>query len=153
MPTLTQIQKVGLLSDTVLYPEAVSFMRRFVLEQECNPLPNTQASGLLSIAESPRYDTLHRFIVHQHERNWPPGKKDIKTFYIALEELLETMRKKRLKDEFRLLDGVSAGEIRQETDALMALLAREFIQHLVAENGVLAAALAEQRTRLRPSRR
>ena len=63
------------------------------------------------------------------------------------------MRRKRLKDEFRLLDGINAGELKQETDALMALLAREFIQHLVAENGLVAAELADQRTHQRSSRR
>lgn len=153
MPTLAQLQKIWLLSDTVLYPEAVSFIRKLVREQECNPLPTSQVAGLLSIAESARYDELYRFVLHQRERNWPPSKRDIKTFYTALEEVLGTMRRKRLKDEFHLLDGVSASEIRQETDALMALLAREFIQHLVAENGLLATELAEQRSHQRPGRR
>jgi hypothetical protein len=153
MPTLAQLQKVWLLSDTVLYPEAVAFIRKLVREQECDPLPTSQVAGLLSIAESLRYNELYRFILHQRERNWPPGKRDIKTFYTALEEVLGVMRRKRLKDEFRLLDGVSAGELKQETDALMALLAREFIQHLVAENGLVAAELADQHAHQRSSRR
>lgn len=153
MPTLAQLQKVWLLSDTVLYPEAVSFIRRLVREQECNPLPNSQVVGLLSIAESARYDELYRFVLHQRERNWPPSKRDIKTFYTALEEVLGIMRRKRLKEEFHLLEGVSPGEVRQETDVLMALLASEFIRHLVAENGLLAAEVAEQRARQRAQRR
>jgi len=153
MPDLAQLQKIGLLSDTVLYSEAVAFIRKLVQDRECNPLPNSQVGGLLSIAESSSYDDLYRFVVHQRERNWPPGKRDIKTFYTALEEVFETMRRRRLKDEFHLLDGVSAGEVRQETGALMALLAREFIQHLIAENGLLAAELADQRARPKSSRR
>lgn len=148
MTTLAQLQKIWLLSDTVLYPEAVSFMRKLVRDQDCDPLPSSQVAGLLSIAEASKYDELYRFVVHQRDRNWPPSKKDIKTFYTALEEVLSLMNRKRLRDEFHLLPderGRSANDIRQEADAVMALLAREFIQHLVAENGVLAAELADQR--------
>jgi hypothetical protein len=152
MPTPEQLQKVWLLSDTVLYPEAVSFLSR-LHAQDCNPLPTSQINGLLNVAESEQYHELESFIRHQRERNWPPNKRDIKTFYTALEETLGTLRRKRLKEEFRLLDGVSASTLRQEEAALMALLAREFIQHLVAENGLLANELAEQRTRQRSNRR
>lgn len=52
MPTPVQLQKIWLLSDTVLYPEAITFIHKLVEEQECNPLPASQVSGLLSIAES-----------------------------------------------------------------------------------------------------
>ena len=156
MPTPAQLQKIWLLSDIVLYPEAVSFMRKLVQDQECDPLPTSQVAGLLNIAESAQYDELYRFLVHQRDRNWPPSKRDIKTFYTALEEVLSLMQRKRLKDEFHLLPderGRSASDIRQETAALMALLAREFIQHLLAENGALAAKLDDERKKQRMSRR
>lgn len=154
MPTLAQLQKVWLLSDTVLYSEAVAFIRKLVRDQECDPLPASQVAGLLSIAESFKYDELYRFVLHQRERDWPPSRRDIKTFYTALEEVLSVMYRKRLRDEFRLLTGGgNASQIKQEADELMALLAREFIQHFVAENGVLAAELADQRAKQRPSRR
>jgi hypothetical protein len=156
MTSPSQLQKISLLSDTVLYSEAVSFMRKLVRDQECDPLPSSQVAGLLSIAESFKYDELYRFVVHQRDRNWPPSKGDIKKFYTALEEVLSAMFRKRLKDEFHLLtdeSGHSVNDIRQESNALMGLLAREFIQHLVAENGLLAAELADQRTKQRQSRR
>ena len=156
MPTPAQLQKIWLLSDIVLYPEAVSFMRKLVQDQECDPLPTSQVAGLLNVAESAQYDELYRFVVHQRDRNWPPSKRDIKTFYTALEEVLSLMQRKRLKDEFHLLPderGRSASDIRQETAALMALLAREFIQHLLAENGALAAKLDDERKKQRTSRR
>ena len=156
MPTLTQLQKIWLLSDTVLYTEAVSFIRKLVRDQECDPLPASQVAGLFSIAESSKYDELYRFVVHQRDRNWPPSKRDIKTFYTALEEVLSMMQKRRLKDEFHLLtdaSGRSVNAIRQESAALMALLAREFIQHLVAENNLLAAEKADEWTRQKSSRR
>jgi len=151
-----QLQKIYLLSDTVLYPEAVSFMRKLVQEQECDPLPASQVAGLLSIAEATRYDDLHRFVLHQRDRNWPPSKRDIKTFYTALEEVLSLMQRKRLKDEFHMLPDVQQRgviEARQELDELMARLAREFIQHLAAENGVLAVLKAEERMKQRMNRR
>jgi hypothetical protein len=139
MPTHTQLQKIWLLSDTVLYAEAVAFMRRLVRDQGCNPLPSAQVNGLLSIAESHRYDKLYEFVVHQADRDWPPGKRDIKTFYAALEETLTNMQR-RLRGDFHLLGGARRSGSQDEADEqeLMALLAREFIQHLVAENGVLA---------------
>jgi hypothetical protein len=156
MPNIAQLQKIWLLSDTVLYPEAVSFIHKLVEEQECNPLPSSQVSGLLSIAESTKYDELYRFVLHQRDRDWPPSRRDIKTFYTALEEVLSLMRRKRLKDEFHLVadaQGQSVHEMRQESDALMALLAREFIQHLMAENGLLAVAIADQRAKQRANER
>ncbi len=152
MPSLAQLQKIGLLSDTVLYNEAVAFMHRLVRDQRCNPLPTSQVNGLLSIAEASRYDELYRFVVHQRDRNWPPSKRDIKTFYTALEQVLSQMQRRRLREEFHLLadvDGRSISDLRHEADELLALLAREFIQHLVAENGVLAAAADDERARRR----
>src|SRR5258708_39065738 len=72
----------------------------------------------------------------------------IKKFYTALEEPLTRLHCTRLRNEFHLLEDVpgrSVNETRQEMDTLMALLAREFIQHVLAENGVLLQAEEEQR--------
>ena len=151
-----QLQKIYLLSDTVIYPEAVTFIRKLVQEQGCDPLPTSQVAGLLNIAEAVKYDELHRFVLHQRDRNWPPSKRDIKTFYTALEEVLSVMQRKRLKDEFHLMpdmQGRSMSEVRQEADELLGRLVREFIQHLVAENGVLAAQKTEERMKQRMNRR
>lgn len=146
MPTTTQIQNIWLLSDTVLYPEAVAFMRRLLRDQDCRPLPNSQIAGLLSIAESQQYDKLKDFVLHQRTRNWPPSRRDIGIFYTALEESLENMEK-RLRGDFHLLAGKQrpGNQIGTEEHELMALLAREFIQHLVAENGVLAITVESER--------
>src|SRR5437763_11811751 len=116
-----QLQKIYLLSDTVLYSEAVSFIGKLVREQGCNPLPTSQVAGLLNIAEAVKYDELHRFVLHQRDRNWPPSKRDIKTFYTALEEVLSLIQRKRLKDEFHLMPDIqrhSVSEVRQEIDEL-----------------------------------
>lgn len=152
MASTAQLQKIALLSDTVLYNDAVAFIRKLVQEQDCDPLPTSQVNGLFSIAESASYDELYRFVVHQRDRNWPPSKRDIKTFYTALEQELSLMYRKRLKDEFLLLTQQSAQELRKEANDLMALLAREYIQHLMAENGVLLAAADDKRKQERQQR-
>lgn len=140
MPSEEQLRQLWNLSDNVLYSEAVTFLRRLVNEQGCATLPASQVTGLLNIANASIYSELERFIRHQQERNWPESKKDIKIFYAELEKWLTTFRNRRLRDEFHL------GRGNQEVDELMALLAREFIQHLVAENGVLAV----RRARVQP---
>ena len=144
MPTLTQLQKIGLLSDTVLYPEAIAFIRRLVEKDGCNPLPTSQVNGLFSIAESSRYGELRQFVEHQRDRDWPPSKRDIKTFYTRLEQEF-TRLERRLDVEFHLTKderGRTASDADQ--NEMLALLAREFIQHVIAENGVIAADLEDQ---------
>ncbi len=122
MLSAEQLQSIQLLSDTVLYADAVCFMRKLVREQHCDPLPASQVAGLLNIAGAAKYDELRRFIIHQRDRNWPPSKRDIKTFYTALEEMFSLMQRKRLRDEFHLMTASrdAANEIRQEVDELMA---------------------------------
>src|SRR5258708_17691421 len=147
MPSEGQLRQLWNLSDNVLYPEAVTFLRRLVNEQGCATLPASQVTGLLNIANASIYSELVRFIRHQQERNWPESKKDIKIFYAELEKWLTTFRNRRLRDEFHL------GRGNQEVDELMALLAREFIQHLVAGNGVLAVRRASARVQPRVQKR
>jgi hypothetical protein len=148
MPSPEQLQKIRSLNDSVLYPEAVAFIRRLVNEQECSPLPTSQVMGLLNIANAHSYSELERFIRHQRERDWQESKKDIRVLYEELQKFLTTMKNKWLKDEFHLVsDGLSSREARQESDELMALLSRDFIQHLVAENGMLAARQTNRQAR------
>ena len=150
MPSSEQFQKLWNLSDSVLYPEAVAFIRRLVYDEDCSPLPASQVTGLLNIANASTYTELDRFIKHQRERNWPESRKDIRTFYTELEKLLTTMKNKRIRDEFHLvLEGLNNRETNQEIDELMALLAHDFVQHLVAENGLLAVEMASQRAKKR----
>jgi len=149
-PTPDQLQKIWLLSDTVLYPEAVEFTQRLV--KQGDPLPMSQVNGLLNITASRNYAELLRYVLHQRDRNWPFPKMNIKRFYASLEIVLGKMQRERLRNEFHLLQDVSGRsieDIRQEVDALMALLAREFIQHVLAENGVLLQQAEEERKRTR----
>jgi hypothetical protein len=148
-----QVSEVGLLSDTILYPEGVALIRQLVQDEECDPLPTSQVTGLLNVAMSATYDKLYTFVVHQRDRNWPASKSDIPKFYVALEKYLTAMQKKRLKDEFHLLtDGLNTKDAKEESDALMVQLAQNFIQHLVAENGLFVAAQADAKARGRANR-
>ncbi|MHB8597668.1 MAG: hypothetical protein ACYDER_12760 [Ktedonobacteraceae bacterium] len=151
MLTEAQQEKIGLLSDIVLYPEAVAFIRRLVDEENCLPLPTSQVKGLQSIAESSQYDEISRYVKHQFERNWPDSKRSIKVLYTELDRLFTTMKNKRLRDEFHLVsEGRGNQETNEEINALMAALSREFVQHMVAENGLLE--LEEKARRARDQR-
>jgi hypothetical protein len=145
------LQRLWDMSDELLYPEAVTFIRRLVNEKDCSPLPTSQVMGLLNIANAANYGELMHFIRHQRERNWIESKKDIKIFYTELEQWFVAMRNKLVRNEFRLLSkGLTPVAANREVDEIMATLAQEFIQHLVAENGLLSSQKAEeQRSRRR----
>lgn len=139
MPSTEQLQKIWVLSDRVLYPEAVAFLHRLIEEKECSPLASAQVNGLLGVANSSNYAELMRYIKHQRERDWPERKKDTKIFYEELEKVFTTMKNKRVKDEFQLTSqGLSHREAMAEIDELMVVLTQDFIQHLIAENGLAA---------------
>ncbi len=146
-----QFQRVWSLSDDVLYGEAVLFIHELVKREDCQPLPNSQVKGLLNIAKASQYNELERYIEHQRQRDWNVKNRYLKTFYTELEKLLTTMKNKRLKQEFQLLTNeLTSTERVREIDELMAQLAYEFIQHLLAENALLVAERAmAQRSRLR----
>ncbi len=150
MPSAEQLQKLWLLSDTVLYSEAVAFIRHLVQDEECTPLPTSQVMGLLNITNAPKYSEVDTFIKHQRDRDWTSSKLDIKKFYTELEKTLTAIKNKRIKDEFQLVSqNLAPREASQQVDELMALLAHDFIQHLLAENGVLAAERAKERAHRR----
>jgi hypothetical protein len=134
MLTPEQELKISLLSDAVLYPEAVTFMGRL------SPLPTSQIMGLLNNTHAPSYGQFYEYVIHQRDRNWEGAKRATKVFYTELEKTLSQMRKNRVIQEFRLLTpGRSSQQAKQEEDEVMTALAREFIQHLVAENNLRAA--------------
>ena len=115
-------------------------------------MPNSQVMGLFNAAASEQYPALYHFVTHQRDRNWPNAKLHIKRFYTSLEETLTRLHRTRLRNEFHLLEDVpgrTVTETRQEADELMALLAREFIQHLLAENGILLQSEEEQKRKPR----
>jgi hypothetical protein len=128
-----QRKKVWLVSDTILYTEAVAFMHELIEQEEEKPLPRSQIMGLLNIIRSATYGDVTLYIKHQIERHVH------RAFYNKLEKKLAAMQGRRMQEEFQLFIPQST---KREEDAekkeLMLLLAREFIQHLIAENGMYA---------------
>lgn len=150
MPSPAQLNILWNLSDRVLYPEAVAFIRRLVNDEECMPLPASQITGLLNVANASSYTELERFIKHQRDRNWPDSKQDIKILYTELDKLFTTIKNKRLRDEFHLIQAKqNSKEANQEIDEVMALVAHDFIQHLITENALLLVKKATERARRR----
>ena len=146
--TLTpeQLQKLDLISDTILYAEAVAFIRRLVREEELDPLPNSQILGLLNVAEGSNYSDMYQFVKHQRDRNWSGSKQGIKTFYTDLEKYLMEMSRRRMREEFQLVTPeLPKNAAKAEVDALMTALTHDFILHFAAENGVLLAEAADRR--------
>jgi hypothetical protein len=123
--TRQQQQQIWLISDRDLYQEAEHFLA------EHGAVERSQAEGLLDNAQS--FDELQRFIRHQAGRDWTGRKEHYKEFYAALARFLQDLRR-RVREQYRLVpEGLSRRETREQTDFLVRLLAREFLQHLVAE--------------------
>jgi hypothetical protein len=143
---LAQVRKIDVVSDTVLYPEATALVKQLIEDEECNPLPSSQITGLLSVAGTNTYTELYRFVLHQRDRNWTASKMDIKKFYTALEKYLSDMARQRVKAEFHLIpEGLDVKQTKQMTEVVMAVLAQNFIQHFVAENNRRAAYVSRRR--------
>jgi hypothetical protein len=131
--TSAQRKKIYLISDTVFYPEAIALLRKIVEDDRFWQLPkNNQMMGLLNITRSSKYDDVLDFINNQIKRNVD------EVFYEYLRQELNNIHRKRMQDEFQVVIPQST---RREEDAekkeLMLHLAREFIQHLVAETNML----------------
>jgi|SRR3954454_14932480 hypothetical protein len=150
MLSVALLQRLWDMSDNMLYPEAVTFIRRLVNEKGCSPLPKSQIMGLLNITKIANYGEMAQFIKHQRNRDWSGPKKDIKIFYTELDLWFIALRNRLIRNEFRLLSrGLSPVAATREVDEIMATLAQDFIQHLVAENELLMA----QRSDKQPSSR
>jgi len=133
------------LSDTLLYEEAKALMEKLLHfssdgKSKGGTLSSTQINGLLNVSLANTYANLRKFVVCQGGRTtWQNKEEHIQQFYatsfFGLLDKLET----------DYLPKVLAGE-RSNEDIQMACmaLAREVIQHLLAENA-FQIALKDQR--------
>ena len=135
MTQTTQINErtVAHLSDIYLYPEATDLLRRYQVKHE---LPkNQQLIGLLTFSRT--WDELLTYVNHQEERDWGRREEHYKEFYAVLRRYLKDPKSGlylRIKTQFNLIpDGLTKNETRVIYDVWSDALAREFIQHLVAE--------------------
>jgi len=95
------------------------------------PLPATQINGLLNVSLGSTYDELKRFVASQHQRTtWSARDRHIPEFYRRLVPKIEDLEKLSLAIIKNRYEKVS----REDEQAISMALAREFIQHLLAEN-------------------
>ncbi len=128
--------KIRLLSDTELYPQAVQFMRGVA-----RPLPPTQINGLLNVSLANTYDELGIFIDFQAKRTtWRREDVHIPDFYKRLAQKLKQLEAYALS----IMKSRAGQPSREDMQTLKMLLAREFIQHLLAENAYMGATRAFQ---------
>ena len=132
---LTEQQKIILLSDGQLYRDAVNFVSKH------NPLRDSQVtksqlSGLENIVRSHSFAQIISYINHQLGRD--TLNNELREFYQNLLPYLEGLPS--MIEEHQLVsipENQSRAErrkLRERIDQYAYLLAKEFIQHLVAEN-------------------
>ena len=131
MITPHEQERIRLLSDTELYPQAVEFMRSVGKQ-----LPPTQINGLLNVSLANTYIRLKEFIDGQHKRTtWRRGDEHIPRFYKDL-----SVKLKQLENYARdILKARTEQPSLEDAQVLYMLIAREFIQHLLAENAYKGA--------------
>jgi len=132
MITQKEEEKIHILSDITLYPQAVSFMRSINKK-----LPPSQINGLLNVSlGNNTFQELKDFVRFQHERStWKASERHIPEFYRRLGHILT-----ELEQEASKLAALRPTEVSlDDREEIKMAFAREFIQHLLAENDYMAA--------------
>jgi len=128
--THEQLVQMRLLSDRDLYAEAQEFLKTY------RPPENKQLNGLLEFSRD--IGELQSFVKHQKDRDWGTGaKQHYQTFYSELGDYLQKLRQ-RVKTPYGLVaGGLTAKTEKVQVDFFAGWLAREFIQHLVAQAQII----------------
>jgi hypothetical protein len=139
--TREQTRQIQVVSETVLYRQALDFFRAGVKTAqgktvERTPLTNTQVNGLVNIVQASTYQELLDFVEHQYTRNMRDER--VTQFYKDLKPVLEWLPT-LAQQEGILTDGLPTLQADEEQQIVNLLLARELIQHLAAENMVKEA--------------
>ncbi len=132
MITEKQLERIRLLSDETLYTEAIELMHSIGI---ANSLPSTQINGLINVSLANTYAHLMEFVQHQRDRTTWNGREQrfVPEFYHKLFNKLESLEEKQVPF-ITQQDSIEP----EDKDVIKALIAREFIQHLLAENGYMA---------------
>ena len=127
-PPLGDNERIRLLSDDLLLPEAV----RFAEGKELQP---SQIAGLLSFARC-GLPELQNYVGHQADRNWPELRGGLehptKAFYLALKPKLDWIRQ-QVKEQGFVPEELTRAQRNARVNEVGGRLAAEFIQHLAAE--------------------
>lgn len=136
MITQKEEEKIQVLSDIELYPQAVEFMRGIARK-----LPPTQINGLLNVSLSDTYEHLKLFADVQYNRStWKLSERHIPEFYRRLTLKFKELEHYALTILSSRTEKASAADLAEMNMAI----AREFIQHLLAENDYMIAMHALQ---------
>ncbi len=120
--------EIRLISDNDLYQQALEFMNRMG-----GLLSQTQINGLLNVSLANTYDRFDVFIKRQGARKtWPQRERHVEHFYkTTLPAQLAQMAKTCVP---AVLKHRQEAASREDVQAIKMALAREFLQHLLAEN-------------------
>lgn len=129
--TIEQARKIRLLSDGELYDKAVDFVQT----HRSVKVSNTQLSGLQNAVRSGDWSEIFRYIDNRINRK--TTSEDLKEFYQKLKNYLNTLpervEKTQLVVRSKKMTRTQRKQVREKIDRYAYLLAKEFIQHLVAE--------------------
>ena len=130
--TTEQVQKICLLSDGELYKNAVDFVKTYYSPKKVS---KAQLSGLQNAVGASDLHEIFRYIDNRLARNTTP--EDLKSFYGALKDSLNSLRSKVQEVQFVVKPEETTRtqdrEVNKEIDRYAYLLAKEYIQHLIAE--------------------
>ena len=132
MVTTEQVHKICLLSDGELYENAVNFVETYYSPKKVS---KAQLSGLQNAVGAGDWNEFFRYINNRLDRS--TTAEDLKNFYQALKDSLNSLRSKVEEAEFVVkpekTTRAEAGKIKKEIDQYAYLLGKEYIQHIVAE--------------------
>ncbi len=130
--TTEQVQEICMLSDGELYENAVDFVKTYYSPQKVS---KTQLSGLQNAVGASDWNEIFRYIDNRLTRS--TTTKELENFYQALKDYLNSLRDKVQEVNFVVKSkNTTRAEDRQVNktiDQYAYLLAKEYIQHLIAE--------------------
>ena len=129
--TTEQVQKICLLSDGELYENAVNFVETYYSPK----VSKSQLSGLQNAVGAGDWNEIFRYIDNRLARS--TTTKDLKNFYGTLKDSLNSLRSKVQEVQFVVKPEETTRaqdrQVNKEIDQYAYLLAKEYIQHLIAE--------------------
>ena len=127
--TIDQAQKIRLLSDGKLYDKAVNFVVEHP-DYIHSKVSKAQLSGLQNAVRAGDWAEIEDYIKNRLNRNTTPD--DLKKFYQDLKDYLDELYG-QVEKLFEIDEGLNRTQKTQVKRRYAYLLAKEFIQHLVAE--------------------
>ncbi len=130
--TTEQAQEICLLSDSELYENAVDFVKTHYRPKKVS---KAQLSGLQNAVGAGNLNEILLYINNRLERR--TTSEDLKNFYQALEDYLNSLRSKVQEVRYVVkpekTTQTQRSRVNEEIDQYAYLLAKEYIQHLIAE--------------------